>query len=447
MPCGCRGPDRQCSNNDAREWGGVGGGLPHRLLIVRWADPHAAFESLEHPSEVVRALGGRVTWVSEFVPGLGMIEVPDGTEDMSAIVLREVGEFTYAHRDAWGGSLLVPNIPWWPDQAATLDPICVRSLWDHTVTATEPIAIVDTGIDFVQIEPDILHPDLGENVLRNTGESALPNQVDDDENGYVDDYWGAEFLPPMPQGSTDPRPRDRRGHGTAMASIIGAVGNNGMHMTGVAWKCKIIPIKSTDNAWVGTASSFMKGLEYAHKRVARIINCSWKVFRTDQGLTGLYDFFYHTPQTLYIVAAGNDTIDLDCHCYDIFPSTWSLANMIVVGATDMNDHPYGDPPLACCDTRPGSNYGASLVDVFAPGVDLYQLQIDGGPPTIGAGTSQAAAVVSAIAAFVWSKHPNYTVAQVKERIRSTADPISTLQGLCVTGARVNAARAAGATCP
>ncbi len=245
-----------------------------------------------------------------------------------------------------------------------------------------------------------------------------------------------------------------------MASIMGGVGHNGVEVVGVAWSAKIIVVKTTDNFGVASASSELMGLEYAHKRGARIVNCSWEIPGTDLALTALYDFFAETPTTLYVVAAGNDGYDLDGNCRYTFPSVWSMDHMLVVGGTEPNDVPWGlfglGPP---CDVRPSTtNYGASRVDVMAPAAGMWVLtnrpaEPNNNPPlpegysVPSIGTSDAAAAVSAIASFVWSEFPSYSNLDVKQRIMDKVDVIPALAGWCLTGGRVNAARSVGVGCP
>lgn len=423
------------------------GPVPQRLF-VRWTDEQVARSAIDRAPPCLEAVRGRVTWASDLVPGLSIIEVEDGFEDLAAELLRLDRDIRYVHRDAWVMPLTVPNDPLWPSQAATLDRLCVQSLWSYRTVATKMVAVVDSGVDFSN--SGIPNPDLAGNLVTNPLDPIDAFHIDDDGNGFPDDFWGSEFLPPMPFGTTFPLPRDRSFHGTQMASIIGAVGDNSNEMTGVAWAVPMLAVKATDNLGVGSASSYLQGMEFAFKRGARIINCSWQVYGSDPSLTALYEFFVDTPECLYVVAAGNSGVNLDAHCIIQFPAMWSLDNMLVVGASTSGDVPWasGPVPNGPCDASAGTtNYGLSSVDVFAPGFDVWGLSQDGLPAAPGSGTSQAAAMVSAVAALVWSEFPTMSALQVKDRIMSKADALPTLSGLCVTGGRVNAARAVGVDCP
>ncbi len=417
-------------------------------LLVRWEEPARAREALLNTPPLLRELGGRVMWASEYVPGIAIREVPEGLEETSRLLLTETREFRIVGRDCWASGLTTPNDPRWTNnsQPPSLDPICIQSLWSHRTVATEPIAVVDSGVAFFSQGSTLFpHLDLANNIMKNPADPI--DGIDNDNNGYVDDYWGTEFFPPNPNGSTFPLPQDQSGHGTAMASIMGAVGNNELEIAGIAWTAQLLIIKYSDNEGVATASSILQSLEYAHKRGARLINCSWQIFANDPtGVVAVYDFINETPDSLYVQAAGNAGINLDANCYDYFPAEWSLPNMLLVGGTDIDDSPWSlNAQGAPCDVRAddNTNYGATLVDVMAPAEPIWGLSIHtpSGAAVAGAGTSDAAAIVSGIAALVWTEFPAFTNLQVKDRIMAKADVISGLSGWCVTGARVDAARA------
>jgi hypothetical protein len=318
-------------------------------------------------------------WASDIVPGIAIIEVPEGLEEVSRLLLEKMREFRYVGRDCRAGPTSTPNDPRWLDgsQPPTLDRLCIQSLWNTTTKALEPVAVVDSGVAFFNQGGNLLpHPDLAGNIKTNDGDPI--DGIDNDGNGYIDDYWGSEFLPPMPSGSTFPLPQDLApsSHGTSMASIMGAVGNNNLEITGVAWSIPLIIVKYSDNFGDSSASSILQSLEYAHKRFARIINCSWQIYSNDPtGVVAVFDFINETPTTLYVQAAGNSGIDLDANCYDYFPAEWSLPNMLVVGGTDVDDSPWGRDTFGePCDIYESyTNYGATLVDVMAPAEPVWQL--------------------------------------------------------------------------
>src|SRR5262249_17056604 len=134
--------------------------------------------------------------------------------------------------------------------------------WDVTTGSSRVVvAVLDTGVDYT-------HPDLAANIWTNPGE--IPgNGIDDDHNGYVDDVPGYDFA------NNDPDPMDDQGHGTHVAGTIGAVGNNGVGVVGVAWNVRIMALKFLDSAGNGTVANAIRALNYAVANGATISNNSY----------------------------------------------------------------------------------------------------------------------------------------------------------------------------
>ncbi len=244
--------------------------------------------------------------------------------------------------------------------------------WDLTTDAEEVVvAIVDSGVDYN-------HEDLADNIYINPGE--IPgNSNDDDGNGFIDDVNGWNFF------IDNNNPRDVFGHGTSIAGIIGAVGNNTLGVTGIAWNVKILPVKWTSGA-SGSLSDALAATEYATMMGVDIMNHSWGdhfVFLPEAMLDVFTDA--NDAGILLVCAAGNDAsnIDRDPH----YPAGFDLPNIVSVAASKAND------------SRAGfSNYGPLSVDLAAPGEDIHSTLLDdlyglfgvGGPYIPGTGTSFAA---------------------------------------------------------
>lgn len=218
--------------------------------------------------------------------------------------------------------------------------------WDIvTGSNTVIVAVIDTGVA-------INHPDLTANIWVNPGEIA-GNGVDDDGNGLVDDVRGWDFF------DNDNDPTDFNSHGTHVAGIIGAVGNNGIGVAGVCWNIKIIPLKVGGGAAFATDDKIIQSINYAAAKGARIINASWGGYGGSNG-----DLLYQAIQSagaagvLFVAAAGNEANNNDTK--PSYPASYNLDCIISVAATDQND------ALASF-----SNYGATSVDVAAPGVNIY----------------------------------------------------------------------------
>ena len=250
-----------------------------------------------------------------------------------------------------------PNDPsfgllWGLNNAQNAD-IDAPEAWDITTGSPNiVIAVIDTGVNYN-------HTDLAANMWTNPGE--IPgNGIDDDGNGYIDDWRGWDFL-----GHRDPvlspdyytpdnDPMDQSDHGTHVAGTIAAVGNNANGIAGVMWTARIMPLRFL-NGLGGTTSAAIEAVNYATMMGAHIINASWGGYGYSQFL---YDAIANSG-VLFVAAAGNDTNDNDGDL-KTYPASYDLPNIISVAATDQDDLLAGF-----------SNYGATSVDVGSPGVSIY----------------------------------------------------------------------------
>lgn len=203
------------------------------------------------------------------------------------------------------------------------------------------IAVVDSGVDYN-------HPDLSANIWTNTGETSCIDGIDNDGNGYIDDCRGWDFV------DNDKDPMDFNGHGTHVAGTIAAVGNNAVGVTGVNWTARIMPLRAFHTLGWGETVEAIAAIEYANDMGAHIINNSWGGVGFSRALKDVID----ASTAVVVCAAGNDGADNDTT--PVYPASYSSSNIISVAATDQNDN------LASF-----SNYGATSVDVAAPGVYIY----------------------------------------------------------------------------
>lgn len=273
------------------------------------------------------------------------------------------------------------------------------------------IAIVDTGVEYT-------HSDLSGNIWKNTGE--IPNNgKDDDRNGYVDDVYGWNFA------GKNGNPTDDNGHGTHCAGIIAAVTNNNNGVAGVCWKAQIMPLKFLTASGSGYVSDAISAILYANKMGAHIISNSWGGSQSSQALKDAID----ASKAVVVCAAGNSGVNTDSKPQ--YPSAYSSSNIIAVAATDKNDN------LASF-----SNYGISSVDIAAPGVDIRSTYRGSQFKTIS-GTSMATPFVSGVAGLVKATNPGMSNSQIKSRILSSVDKLSSLNGKVLSGGRLNAAKSVG----
>ncbi len=283
--------------------------------------------------------------------------------------------------------------------------------WDRATGSHGVIvAVVDEGID-------LTHPDLGANVWVNPGEIA-GNGLDDDGNGYIDDVRGWDFYHGDASVYDDPG-EDR--HGTQVAGIIGAVGNNGAGVAGVCWTVRLMPVKFIAYG-SGTVADAIAALHYAADNGAQVVNCSWGGTSYSESLEAAFRAL-RDAGVLVVASAGNSAQDTDSHNH--YPSNYDLANIVSVAATNKHDALSGF-----------SNYGLSTVDLGAPGSAVYTT-VPGGNYGDFYGTSAAAPFVTGAAALALSVEPGLSYLDVKDNLLNSVDPVSSLTGRTVTGGRLN----------
>ena len=288
--------------------------------------------------------------------------------------------------------------------------------WDlHTGSNEIVVGIIDTGVKYDQA-------DLKNNMWINPGEIAH-NGIDDDGNGFIDDIYGYDFV------NNDGNPADDNGHGTHVAGIVAADGNNGFGVSGVSWNSKIMALKFMGRDGTGSTSDAVRAINYATMMKTQygvdiqITNNSWG----GQGYsTSLYNAIVANKEAgmLFIAAAGNESQDNDATPY--YPADYNVENIITVAATDWTDQ------LASY-----SNYGATSVDVAAPGTYIYSTVTTGASGYMS-GTSMAAPMVSGLAALAWSYDPDASWQQIKAAILDNGDTLASLDGKVATGKRINA---------
>ncbi len=297
--------------------------------------------------------------------------------------------------------------------------IDAQDAWNVTTGATGAnrvvVAVIDTGVDYT-------HPDLAANIWTNTAEIA-GNGADDDHDGFVNDVHGYNFV------SNTGNPMDDNGHGTHVSGTIAAAGNNSLGVTGVNWSASIMALKFMDSTGSGYLSDAIRAINYAtmertqHSVNVRVINASW-------GGGGFSSAMQTAIQAandagiLFVAAAGNSGTNNDVAAQ--YPANYTPPNVISVAASDQNDH------LASF-----SCYGATTVDLAAPGVSIYST-VPNNRYAYYSGTSMATPMVSGVAALAWAYKPNASVADIKNAILQGVDHISSLSGKVASGGRLDA---------
>ncbi|MBO9667209.1 MAG: S8 family serine peptidase [Bdellovibrio sp.] len=292
--------------------------------------------------------------------------------------------------------------------------INAQKAWDITTGSKDVVvAVIDTGIDYN-------HPDLKENLWTNEAELKGQAGVDDDGNGIVDDIYGASFVnAAKPTGN----PLDDHGHGSHCSGTIGAKGDDGKGIVGVAWNVRIMGVKFLSADGSGSLEGALKGIDYATKMGAKILSNSWGGGGYSETLKQAIERS-NEAGVLFVAAAGNESNDNDAN--PTYPATYDVPNVLSIAAIDNRGQ-----------IASFSNYGRSKVHVAAPGVDIYS-SVKGGGYDTWSGTSMATPHVSGMAALLASNEPNLTGIEMKERIIATAKPIQGLRGKVRSGGMVDA---------
>lgn len=285
--------------------------------------------------------------------------------------------------------------------------------WDITHgNGSAIVAVIDTGVDWT-------HPDLAANIWVNAGEIA-GNGIDDDGNGYVDDVRGWDFA------NNDNNPMDDFGHGTHVAGILGAVGNNARGVSGVMWQVQIMPLKFIGANGGGAISDAIRALDYAVMMGATVSNNSWSVSTYDQALMDAIARA-RINDHIYVAAAGNNARNIDQ--YPAYPANYAVDNVLAVASVNRLGQ------LAST-----SNYGTNTVDLAAPGEGIYST-LPGNRYGTMSGTSMATPQVAATVALLREQHPDWNYQQVIDRLLSSVDRRPELATKVASGGRLNLARA------
>ncbi|MBS1903920.1 MAG: S8 family peptidase [Bacteroidetes bacterium] len=324
-----------------------------------------------------------------------------------------------------------------------LNLMSVPTAWNTTKGSSSVVlAVLDEGTNY-------LHEDLMSNLQTNPGEMGTDskgkdkrsNGVDDDGDGYVDNWhgWdlgsssGADHTSTY-KGDNDPMPGPNEGHGTFVAGCLAATPDNGLGVAGVGFNCHYLPIKCTADTGknAGNISFGYEGITYAAMHGARVINCSWGgdasgATPSDIAFLNSIIDYATAHNALVVAAAGNNSANIDATPF--IPASLD-ANVLTVGASDENDHVTGF-----------SNYG-HRVDVYAPGANIWSTEFPGNSSYgSSGGTSFSCPYTVGVAGLLASRYPNWTPKILKSQIVSTVDALKSPTDRNLYWGRVNAANA------
>lgn len=305
-----------------------------------------------------------------------------------------------------------------------LDNTDAKKAWNITLGSKKiVVAVIDTGAD-------IYHEDLMENLWVNPGENGVDaqgrrkenNGIDDDNNGFVDDVHGWNFV------DNNNKLEDNHGHGTHIAGIIGARGGNGKGTSGIAPKVSLMILKYFDpkSAVTNNLKNTIEAINYATRMGVQIINYSGGGLEYSQPE---YNAIALAGQKgiLFVAAAGNEKSNSDRQKY--YPADYRLPNIISVTAVDQNTQ-----------VLPSSNYGTQTVDLAAPGLNIYST-LPNNQYGLMTGTSQATAFVSGVAALIKAHNGEFDANAVKKYILRTGDERPNLLTKTGTSKQLNSHKA------
>jgi subtilisin family serine protease len=272
----------------------------------------------------------------------------------------------------------------------------------------------------------------GGDLIAKTSQGGWADGVNGKSNAndtYTDDIIGWDFAEndnnPYDDGSAN------EGHGTHTAGILGAAGNNGVGISGVAQKVSDIIVRIFgDNGSAISDSSIGRAIRYAADNAAKAINASWG---GSFGFNGdvLYSAIQYagTRGALFVTAAGNDGWNIDSSRYNSYPAEYSLDNIVVVGASTSSS-----------SAAYWSDYGSTQVDVFAPGNSILST-LPGGRYGTMSGTSMATPYVTGAIALMVAANKSLTAAQIKARLIAGSDESGAMNNRSVSDGKLNVANA------
>lgn len=346
---------------------------------------------------------------------------PGGVHAAQADELRDDSRVKYVEPNYLISSSFTPNDPSFPALGTLLDAqpggVRAESSWNTTLGSRDiVVGVLDSGIDAT-------HPDLVANLWTN-------------RTGIGGCAYGTHGYNTLTKQCTS---SDQYGHGTHVAGILGAVGNNGIGITGVAPRVSLMSLAMLNQNGDGSIAGAIAAIDWAVKAKnrgvgIRVLSASWGGNGDSQGLT---DAIRRAGAAgiLFVAAAGNDGLNIDQR--PVYPCAVGLPNVVCVAASRSNDQLAGF-----------SDYGTSHVDLAAPGENIVSTVPRGVVPGCGQslycaldGTSMAAPMVSGAAVLAIAADPTVSVSALRARLVAAVDPVGRLANKVVSGGRLDVCKA------
>lgn len=301
-----------------------------------------------------------------------------------------------------------------------LDIIQAKSAWSLSQGEGIVVAVIDSGVNYN-------HPMMRNNIFENTSESV--NSTDSDNNGFVDDTMGWDFI------NNDRFPFDDEGHGSHVAGLVASP------VFGVAPKAKILAVKGLNAAGGSDVATVVASIFYAVDSGAHVINASLGFQNLSEAPQPLIDAmaYAQSKNVVFLAAAGNG--DETGRGYDIkvkpiYPASFTFDNLIVVASTAQQT------------ITSYSNFNSELVHIAAPGGNGEELMVSltaenpANAPLVGqAGTSMACPVTAGVVALMLSHNHYLRASEVRDILMETGDDLDSLNGITASGRQVNALKA------
>ena len=273
--------------------------------------------------------------------------------------------------------------------------------WDVVNSASNiVVAVLDTGIRYT-------HEDLAANMWTNPVGGGHGFNAFTGTNNVMDD----------------------QGHGTLVSGVLGAVGNNGKGVVGVAWRVQLMAAKCFDSTGNSSDSLIIACVDFARTNGAHVMVAPFDSTGFSQSLSNAI-FATRNSGIVFVTSVGNNSANIDPA--PRYPACYDIDNIVTVTATTRTDA-----------LLPIANYGATNVDLAAPGESIHTTwsPSDNFYTSIFSGTSFAAPYVAGAFALMKVKFPAETHQQLIARVKNAVDPLPALAGKCVTGGRLNLRKA------